>query len=178
MPTDPKSGTVAEVAASKKRIYRYYEIQLGSGRVDVCAIRGDAADYFGMGASAEGGQNYKIVNRASTGRALYVDLDDTTGKPSATSTTNKFALPKRLTTGGGGNVIVLPTELKTEKGNIRTVRIHFPAKAILAAISNFLAVKCTTHKPSYFITPNGVRRAVVQIPVAEINANEDAAPVV
>jgi hypothetical protein len=174
MPTDPKSGTVAEVAASKKRVYRYYEIELGSGRKDVVAIRGDAAEYFGMGDSgADGGQNYKVINRATTGRELFVDLDDKTGKPSETSTTNKYALPKQLSTRGGGKYVVVPTEMKTTKGNTRTVRLHFPAKATLAAVSNFLSTKCTTRKPSYFVTRNGVRRAVVTIPVGEINPGED-----
>jgi hypothetical protein len=176
MPTDPKSGTVAEVAASKKRQYVIYEIDIGSGRKDICAVRGDVVDYFNMGGGTTTGQNYKIINRATTGRELFVDLQDTTGRPSATGTTNKFALPKALTVGGGGQIITVPTELKTTKGNIRTVRMHFPSKAILAAISNFLFIKCTAHKPTFFISPKGVRRAVVAIPSGDINASEPAAP--
>jgi hypothetical protein len=169
-----KSGTDEEFAASKKRQYVFVEIDLGSGRKDVAAVRGDAADYFGIKATeGAGGQNYKVVNRSNTGRALYVDLSDDTATASKNSTNNKYALPKRLRSSGGGKTVVVPTEKVTAKGNIRKITFHFPGKAGLAAISNFLATKITTKKPSVFTTPNGVRRAVVEIPLAEINAGEE-----
>jgi hypothetical protein len=181
MATDPnaptqrrKSGTDAEFAASKKRKYVFVEIDLGSGRKDVVAVRGDAADYFGIAVTeGAGGQNYKIVNRSNTGRALYVDLGDDTATPSTNSTNNKHALPKRLRSSGGGKAVVVPTEKVTAKGNIRKITFHFPGKAGLAAISNFLATKITAKKPTEFITRNGVRRAVVEIPLAQINAGEE-----
>lgn len=183
MATDPnapttqrrKSGTDAEFAASKKRKYVFVEIDLGSGRKDVAAVRGDVADYFNITATeGAGGQNYKIVNRSNTGRALYVDLQDDGATPSKNSTNNKHALPKRLRSSGGGKAVVVPTEKVTAKGNIRVVTFHFPAKAGVAAISNFLATKITAKKPSYFTTRNGVKRAVVEIPLAQINAGEEA----
>ena len=175
MAEDPRSGTAQEVATSKKRQYVFYEILLGSGRKDVCAVRGDVAEYFDMGAGVENtGKNYKVVDRSTTGRELFVDLQDISGKASATGTTNKFALPKQLTVGRGGKFVTVPTELKTAKGNIRTARMHFPSKATLGAISNFLATKTKSKKPTFFITPRGTKRAVCEIAETDINANEDA----
>lgn len=172
-----EAGTATEKAASKRRIYKFYSIDIGSGRKDVVAVRADVADYFNMADEtvATGGA-YKVIERANTGRELYVDLGDTTPVQSANETINRFALPKRLTAAGGGKIIVVPTALMTTKKNIRTARIHFPSKANLAAISNFLFAKCVKDTPAYFITPRGVRRAVVEIAAADINANEDATP--
>ncbi len=169
-----EAGTTVEKTASKRRIYQYFNIDIGSGRMDVVGVRGDVVDYFNMTGAVAAGSGYKVTTRKTTGRELYVDLSDTTGTASATDTTNRFALPTRLTAAGGGKIITLPTELKTAKGNMRTVRMHFPGKANLASISNFLFTKCALHKPAYFITASGVRRAVVAIPSGDINANEEA----
>lgn len=174
-----KAGTPVEVAASKKRNYVYVPIDLGSGRTGVVSIRGDVAEYFGITAptDAAAGSGYKVITRKSTGRELFVDLQDTTGTGSNTDASNKFALPQQLSSrGAGGKLVTLPTELKTAKGNTRTVRMGFPSGASLGAISNFLFAKITLKKPSYFITERGVRRAIVNIPSADINAGEDATP--
>jgi hypothetical protein len=175
-----KAGTTAEETASKKRTYIYTSIKLGSGRTGTVAIRGDVADYFNIaadaGAGATAAAGYKIITRKSTGRDLYVDLADNTPVASATDANNKFALPNQLNTRGGGKKITIPTELKTAKGNTRTVRITFPSDATLGAISNFLATKLQAKKPSYFISPGGVRRAIVVIPEADVNPGEDATP--
>lgn len=170
-----KAGTPAEIAVSKKKTYVYIPIDLGSGRTGTVTIRGDVAEYFNIAAPAAdaGGTGYKVITRKSTGRELYVDLADTTPTASATDANNKYALPKQLSSRGGGKTITIPTELKTAKGNTRTVRISFPSNAGLGAISNFLFNKIVAHKPSYFISQNGVRRAIVNIPTADINAGED-----
>ena len=170
-----EAGTAAEKATSKKKKSVIYQIKIGSSRTDLVRIRGDVVAYFTMGAGATDlGAQYKIVNRKTTGRELFVDLEDTTPVPSKSETTNRFALPKSFAGRGVGRKILVPTEMTTTKGNLRMVTLRFPTSANLAAISNFLAEKCTTHKPGWFLTESLVKRAVVIIPEAEINANEEA----
>jgi hypothetical protein len=56
--------------------------------------------------------------------------------------------------------IRVPTELVSPRGNIRTHGIKFPVKANCIDISHWLFWNCTRHKPKYFLTEAGKKRAV------------------
>jgi hypothetical protein len=69
--------------------------------------------------------------------------------------------------------------MKTGKGNTRLATLNFPNSAILAAVSNFLALNCKSKKPTWFKRPGGRRRLVVLAPTgADINPGiqADATP--
>lgn len=171
-----EAGTDADKAASKKRNKLIYPIDLGSSRTGAVIIRGDIAEYFNFPeAPTTLALATKVVNRKTTGRELFVDLQDVTGTASESETNNKYLSVPALQTAKTGKNIVVPTELKTSKGTIRKVTIKFPHNAINAAISKFLYTNCKLHVPRIFYTPAGVPRFVMNV-VGELNPSEDATP--
>ncbi|HAA31102.1 MAG TPA: hypothetical protein DCE56_29585 [Cyanobacteria bacterium UBA8553] len=170
MPRDPATGiyTPLNPRDPKKVQFVTLPILVGAGKSRTVSVRADIADYFNM-TSATTAQSGGFVEKqkSRTARAVYASLLDTTPVDSQGTTTNKFLLPGRVGGKGKGKIIVVPTELRTPRGSIRTCRISFPSIANLAAISNFLAVNCKAHVPTYFITMSGVKRAVGLLPAGK-----------
>ena len=169
MPRDPATGiyTPLNPRSIKRSQYITSSILVGAATSVPISIRGDIADYFGIAAVPGGTDGYREVTKRRTGRLVFAAMDDLTGVQSLSTTNDKHLMPGKISSGRGGRVIIVPTELTTPKGSIRTGRIRFPAIANLAAISNFLATKCVTHKPTYFLTLSGVKRVVAILPTGK-----------
>lgn len=141
--------------------YRLVSIDLGGGRSGVVALPAPVVEYFKMPvttASAEA----RIRKRKEHTRRNYKNILDNEGDPyivrEATWTDTPTA-PKR----GAGNLILVPTAKKTNRGNVRMVSMNMPSLAVTGAISEFLFTKCTANKPTFFLTSRGVPHLVVNI---------------
>lgn len=176
----PGTKTTTEADAAllvKKRLWYSIPIDLGSGRTDFVQIRGDALDYFSIAIPTAATGGLKEVIRKTTGTVSRygAGLADTTPTEVAVELTQRFTRPPRLSAGGGGRRIIVPTELITPKKNIRVHTIRFPSKAINAAISVFIFTQFKTKVPSWFKTEFGTRYAVVgKGSVTDINSGNQA----
>lgn len=163
-------------------VLRSVSIDLGSGRTGTVLLGDDVVQYFGITVAPTTGATSRTRRRQGHTRQARVPLvggtTTTTGEPrlitvQASQWTDTPSPPRR----GSGQKILVPTELKTRKGIIRRVTMRFPQKAVVGAISNFLATKTTKNKPTMFWTANGIPHLVVNI-TGDVNPGEEevAAP--
>jgi hypothetical protein len=156
------------------QVLKTVSIDLGSNRTGTLLLPQDVVDYFGITVVTTAA-TFRTRTRKAYTRQVYSELSATaTGKSvavQAATWTDTPSPPKR----GAGQAIIVPTELKTTKGNIRMVTMRFPSKAVIGAISEFLFTKCTKNKPGYFLTENGVRHLVVNV-TGNVNPTPAAAP--
>ena len=178
-----KTTTEADAALLvKKRLWYSIPIDIGSSRTAFVQVRGDAAEYFNITipTAATTTSGLKEVIRKTTGKITRygAGLLDTTPTEVNTDVTQKYFIPPRISSGGGGRAIVIPTELKTARGNIRTHTMRFPSSAINAAISVWLFNECKAKKPTWFRTQFGTRYAVVtKGSVNDINSGNQKNPI-
>ncbi len=144
-------------------------MDIGSNRKATIQIKQDVATYFGFSTDTSSQQTVTRRRKAHT-RAVYSGLSDTT----ATSTNvgaSTWTAVKGAAKIGSGIPVTIPTKLKNNKGNIRTVTIRFPQNAVVAAISDFLYTASAEKRPEYFIMPSGRRYPVVNV-TGDVNPGE------
>lgn len=138
-------------------------IDLGGSRTGTLILPNDVIEYFGITTATTTPPQPRTRTRKAYTRQVYSGLGTAatakTVAVAAATWKDTPAPPKR----GAGQKIVVPTELKTTKGNIRMVTMRFPQLAVIGAISEFLFTKCTKNKPGYFLTANGVRHLVINV---------------
>ncbi len=161
MATDP--ATASDPQAILKRTYSAVAIDLGSTRTGVVVVRGDIAEYFKIAIDQAAGTGGMVrrTRKAHTRSKYNAGLGDTTVEQIQVSASEWFEPPDGGAKIAGGRRIQVPTELKSPKGIIRVVTMHFPYAATNAVISAWLHEKCTAHKPKEFKTESGKTLLVV-----------------
>lgn len=158
------------------------EMNIGSGKVIVFAVPHKIVDYFGIAISAAGPIGY-LRKKESHNRKVREKgaLNDTVVKTIFVETAEWYDVK-----GGGsgkiaGKLIKIPTELHVNANDplspIRFVSLRIPSVATNYSIAQWMKVKFTTKKPSYYIANSGRRYPVNVTTQADPNpGNNDPAP--
>lgn len=149
-------------------------IDLGDLPPGVVLLRKSVTDYFGISVAGATTQTAITRTRKAHSRTLYNGLTATVKKTVGVKAATWSSTPSAPDKGAGQRIIV-PTELKTTAGIIRMVTMRFPQEAVIGSISKFLFTKCTTRKPTYFLTEKGVRHLVLSV-TGNVNPQPAATP--
>ncbi len=145
------------------------QMDIGSNRKVTIQIKQDVATYFNFPVSNSSEQTVTRRRKAHT-RAVYDGLSDTTATNTNVAASTWVGI-KSAAKFGSGIAVKVPTKLKNSKGNYRTITIRFPAKAVVAAISDFLYSAAAEKRPTHFIMPSGRKYPVVNV-TGDVNPGE------
>lgn len=142
------------------------DMNLGSGRTVQINVSKAIKDYFNITASAATTSQATLRKRkAHTRRVFNRDTLDVTVKSQAgVRDAEWYDTKNQRGRRGSGKLIKIPTELPynaaAPSSGFRLVSTRVPATATNYVIANWINTKFTAHKPSYFLTPSGVKYPV------------------